>query len=138
MMAPGMPTNIGTSSLRMPTTHSAAIVNAVDISPQKATRPVLLASIRLRSFSDSTLIRSGRNSTSTAHSAIMPAANSVTIALAYFARRCFAVFRSFRHTCTCAGASLPLMYMGLCFSTIIAWMPPASNVATIASAVGIS
>ena len=76
-----MPTNIGTSSLRMPQSHRATNINAVVISPQKATRPVFLGFIFLRSSSDNTLIKSGRNSTNTAHSAIMPAISNITIAI---------------------------------------------------------
>ena len=83
-MAPGMPTNIGTSSLRMPQSHRTTNINAVVISPQKATRPVFLGFIFLRSFSDSTLIKSGRNSTNTAHNAIIPATIKITITASKF------------------------------------------------------
>ena len=83
-MAPGMPTNIGTSALRMPQSHRATNINAVVISPQKATRPVFLGFIFLRSFSDNTLIKSGRNSTNTAHNAIIPATNKITITASKF------------------------------------------------------
>ena len=79
-----MPTNIGTSALRMPQSHRATNINAVVISPQKATRPVFLGFIFLRSFSDSTLIKSGRNSTNTAHNAIIPATNKITITASKF------------------------------------------------------
>ena len=83
-MAPGMQTNIGTSSLRMPQSHRATNINAVAISPQKATRPVFLGFIFLRSASDSTLIKSGRNSTNTAHNAIIPATNKIIITTSKF------------------------------------------------------
>ena len=83
-MAPGMPTNIGTSSLRMPQSHRATNINAVVIRPQKATRPVFLGFIFLRSVSDNTLIKSGRNSTNTAHNAIIPATNKITITASKF------------------------------------------------------
>ena len=84
IIAPGMPTNIGTSTLRMPQRYKATNINAVVISPQKATRPVFLGFIFLRSFSDSTLIKSGRNSTNTAHNAIIPATNKITITASKF------------------------------------------------------
>ena len=78
-MAPGIPTNIGTNSLRMPTMYRSIIVKAVVISPQKAARPVFFGFIFLRSASDNTLIRSGRNSTKTAHNMIMLATNNIPI-----------------------------------------------------------
>lgn len=66
MVAPGMQMNIGINSLRIPAKVSTANTNAVDINPQKATRPVFSGFMRLRSFSDKTLIYCGLKRTKTA------------------------------------------------------------------------
>ena len=75
----GMHTNIGVSSLRMPSIWSVVNINAVVISPQKAMRAVFLGFIFLRSLSDSTFIEFGFKSTTTAHIAIIPARNSIVL-----------------------------------------------------------